>query len=58
MKLSPVADSLARSLKTQWNTHCYWDELRLVVDSLTASDYSTSVLDRLTDMVKRRLPQR
>ena len=58
MKLSPEADRLAKFLKARWNRQCDWDELRLTVDGLTGSDYSTSVLDRLTDMVKRRLPTR
>jgi hypothetical protein len=56
MKMAPLAEKLAKQIKAQWNKHCDWDMLREEVDKLTGSDLSAVNLDRLTDMVKRRLP--
>lgn len=58
MKLSPLAERLACRLKTHFNRNCDWDGLRLEVDTLTGSGFAARDLDRLTDMVKRRLPLR
>lgn len=56
MKLSPLADEIACRLKSSWNRHCDWDELRDQVDLSTCGEHPAMRLDKLTDMVKRRLP--
>ena len=58
MKLSPHADNYARMLRPYYNRNCDWQLLRDEIDALTGSELSTYWLDRLTDMVKRRLPNR
>jgi hypothetical protein len=58
MKLSPIADDLAKRLHTGWNRHCIWAYLRDEVDLMTHGEHTTWVLDKLTDMVKTRLPNR
>ena len=55
MKLSPIARDLTRRL-SGWDRKCDWYDLRNEIDVLTGSAYPTMVLDRLTDMVQRRLP--
>lgn len=58
MKLSPIADVLAGLLKRHFNKFCDWDALRFEVDCLTGGQHPTCQLDKLTDMVRRRLPVR
>jgi hypothetical protein len=57
MKLSPLADDIARRLKAGWNRHCDWEALRAAVDQLSGGEHPAMRLDRLTDMVRRRLPE-
>ena len=57
MKLAPIADTIARRVQRDWNRHCDWDQLREVVDANTGGEYPPMRFDRLTDMVKRRLPE-
>lgn len=56
MIMSPLADRIARLLHKVCTNESDWDEIRNEVDILTGSDFATSDLDRLTDMVRRRLP--
>lgn len=58
MKLSPIADQIAKDLKAGWNRHCDWQMLRDRVDMKTGGECPPMRLDKLTDMVKRRLPYR
>lgn len=56
MKLAPLADRIARLLHRVCTNESDWYEIRNEVDILTGSDFATGQLDRLTDMVRRRLP--
>lgn len=58
MKLSPHADYYARILRPYYNRNGDWDLLRDEIDALTGSELTAYWLDRLTDMVRRRLPLR
>jgi len=65
MRLAHIADRVARDLYTRpidpWRPgasvmrHACYDALRDACDLATGSDLSTSLLDRLADMVEARL---
>jgi hypothetical protein len=61
MKLASKADFIASSINTERafnagiNPLLTWDDIRAICDNHTGSDLACSLLDRLTDMVERRV---
>ena len=61
MKLASTADFIAASINTtrtfnsDINQPLTWDDIRAICDNHTGSDLACSLLDRLTDMVERRV---
>jgi hypothetical protein len=55
MKLSHIADRMEMNIRLDGKTPMSYEALRDFADYMTGSDLPPSMLDKLTDMAKRRL---